>query len=160
MKEYSFLVFVAYMMIIVRIIPKSAFEFDLHKINFNLLPYRTRFVSVGIGVVAPILYMINIHEEKALEVLISFIHLALFIFLFSKQKNEDEFSENVRLKSFTYSFVSFAGLIGMFSVLDIHNAGTKPILDSLMLGVLLALSFLMSLLYFFITLYKLKREKN
>lgn len=160
MTDYSLLVFVAYMMLIVRIIPKSAFEFDLCHIKFNLLPYWARFFSLGIGIVATILFAFNFKGEKAFEALLAFIHLALFIFLFSKQKEEDEFSENVRLKSFTYSFVSFAAMIGMFLALDLNTTGSKPILNALNLSILFAASLLLALIYFYVTLFKLKKENE
>jgi hypothetical protein len=160
MAWFSLVFFVAYMMLLMRIIPKSGFDFDLFEIKFRLLPYWTKLVSVLLVLIALRIYLFNFEVEKSEEYLISSINMALFLFLFSKQKNENEYTQQVRFKSFTYSFVSFVALIGAFSAIGINASYSTFIADNFMLSVLVGSSLFMSLLYFYITLYKGKKEGN
>jgi peptidoglycan/LPS O-acetylase OafA/YrhL len=155
---FSFAIFFSYLFLIMFIIPKSVFEFDLVKIRFRLLPNRFRILSVLIFVVTIITFIAINGKEQTADFLIAGIDLALFILLFSKQKNEDEFSEQVRIKSFTYSFVSFVGLLGAFSALEINTTESNFTLDSFLLNVLVGASLLMALIYFNVTLYKTKKK--
>lgn len=152
--------FVAYIMLIIIIIPKSGFDFDLFEIKFRLLPYWTKWVSILLVLIALIFYLFNFEVEKSRDYLISTINMALFLFLFSKQKNEDEYTQQVRFKSFTYSFVSLVALIGAFNAIGINASDSNFIVDSFMLSTLIGGSLVMSLLYFYITLYKVKKGNN
>lgn len=157
---YSLIIFVTYIILIITIIPKSGFDFDLFKIKFRLLPYWFKAVSVILIIVSLVIYLFNTEFEKALAYLQSTINLALFVFLFSKQKSEDEYIEQLRIKSFTYSFVSFVALVGAFCGIDINTTDSGFIIDRFALSLLIGLSLLMALIYFYVTLYKLKKENN
>lgn len=154
MSWFSLGVFLSYLFLILFIIPKSAFEFDLVKIRFRLLPGWFRYLSGLIVGTSVIIFYLVYPNEQAAEFLTAGINLALFIWLFSRQNNEDEFSEQLRLKSFTYSFVSFVALLGAFSALEINATESGFILNNFLLNVLLGASLLMALVYFYVTLFK------
>ena len=160
MAWFSLLMLVIYISLITVIIPKSAFDFDLYKIKFRLLPYWFKALSIVLITVALVIYLFNSEFEKALAYLQSSINLALFVFLFSKQKSEDEYTEQLRIKSFTYSFVSFVALVGAFSAIDINTSDSSFIINRFALSLLIGASLLMTLIYFYVTLYKLKKENN
>lgn len=159
MAGYSFIVFVIYFGIVLYIIPKSGFEFDIYKIKFRLFPHWFKTIALFWIVFSILIYILfSSSIEKSNEYLVCAINLALFVFLFSKQKNEDEFSEQIRFKSFTYSFAYFVALTGAFGAISINQNETHSILNNFNLHVLVGVSMLMSLLYFYITLYKMKKE--
>ncbi|MCK3683003.1 hypothetical protein [Maribellus sp. YY47] len=157
MTWFTLLIFFSYLILIIAIIPKSAFEFDLLQIKFNLLPYWSKLISLTIIISAIIAFVSNRTADKALEYLVATINLALFIFLFSRQKTEDEFTEQIRFKSFTYSFVSFVGMIGAFSSLGLASKDDNFFLNNFLLSILIGTSMLMALIYFNITVYKSRK---
>lgn len=158
MAWFTMLVFICYLVLVIIIIPKSAFEFDLFLIKFNLLPYWSKLISMIIIISAIIIFLLYRTTDKASEYLIVTINLALFIFLFSKQKTEDEFTEQIRFKSFTYSFVSFIGILGAFSALGLDSKDDNFVVNNFMLNILIGASMLIALIYFNITIYKSRKS--
>ncbi|MCF6331967.1 MAG: hypothetical protein L3J11_01675 [Draconibacterium sp.] len=158
MEIFSLVVLFVYLGLIVYIIPKRGLEFDLFQVKFSLLPHWFKIVSV-VWIVVSIIVAILFSSllEKSDEYLVSALNLSLFILIFSKQKNEDEFSEQIRFKSFTYSFVSFIALAGAFGAISINRNESGFIFNNLYLHLLVGASMLMSLLYFYITIYKFRK---
>ncbi len=154
MEIFSLVVLFVYLGLIVYIIPKRGLEFDLFQVKFSLLPHWFKIVSV-VWIVVSLIVAILFSSllEKSDEYLVSALNLSLFILIFSKQKNEDGFSEQIRFKSFTYSFVSFIALTGAFGAISINRNESGFILNNLYLHLLVGASMLMSLLYFYITIY-------
>ena len=147
--------------LILYIIPRQGLRFDLNEARFRLLPHWFKFFSFAwlfSVVILAILFSNTI--EKWSEYLVSSINFALFVFLFSKQKNEDEFSSQVRFKSITYSFVSFIAMVGAFGAISINLNESGSILNNLNIHILLGASLLIALLYFYVTIYKLSKENN
>lgn len=161
MEVYSLIILFIYMVLVIYIIPKRGLEFDLYKIKFRLFPHWFKIIAIMwivITIVVAILFSNSL--ENSDEYLVSAINLSLFIFLFSKQKYEDEFSEQIRFKSFTYSFVYFVALAGAFGSMSINQNESQSILNNLNLHVLVGVSMLMSLLYFYITMFKFRKVIN
>jgi hypothetical protein len=96
--------------------------------------------------------------EKWKDFLVVIINLSLFITIFSKVKNEDEYSEQIRFKSFTYSFVTFLALAGAFGAGSLWRPDGSFVLNNFFLHVFVGSSMLVSLTYFYVTLYKMKKE--
>lgn len=95
---------------------------------------------------------------KLRELLISNFNISLFIFFFSKQKEEDEFSEQIRFKAFIYSFVSFValfGALGALNIMDSNSDWSNFIMHGYFGGGLLVAT-----LYFYFTVYKLRKENS
>ena len=157
MEGYDLIVLLIYIGLTIYIIPKSGVQFDLYRIRFRLLPHWFKFLAIIwilISVVGA--FIISGKEEKWVEYLNSSIDLALYVLIFSKQKEEDEFSEFIRFRSVTYSFVSLIAIIGAFGAIDIKNE--IDILNTLNLHLLMGVTLLTSLLYFYITLYRFKKS--
>jgi hypothetical protein len=160
MKGFSFIVFFVYIVLVIYILPKRM-EFDLYKLEFRLFPHWFKIFALAYIVLSAIIALLfSSSIEKSDEYLISSINLSLFVILFSKQKHEDEFSEQIRFKSFTYSFVVFLALAGAFGAISINQNETRSILSNFNLHLLVGLSMFMSLLYFYITLFKSRKLKN
>lgn len=158
MAWFSLLVLVTYMMLVITIIPKSAFEFDMYKLKIRLLPFQSKLISVCLLLLIFSTSLIFKNQIENLDqFLISGINLSLFIFLFSKQRYEDEYIEQIRFKSFAYSFISFLSFVLGFSTIGIGNPDSQYIINNLILNVFIGSSMFISLLYFYITLYKTKK---
>ncbi|AHW61512.1 hypothetical protein SAMN05444285_1377 [Draconibacterium orientale] len=160
MEAYSIIVFCIYIGLLAYIIPSSALSFDLYERKFRLLPNWFKAVALIFTIVALLAILIfrNSIENKN-EMVISVFNLALFLVFFSKQKTEDEFSEQVRFKAFAYSFVSFVAMCCALGASRINDSGNRDwsnfIIQAFMGGGLL-----IATLYFYFTLYKLRKENN
>jgi hypothetical protein len=132
MEWFSLIVFSIYMGVLYHLIKsKHTLQYYTSQIRFTLLTYWFKVISVGwiiVVLISTMLFrelLVNWEELTLIN-----INLALFVFLFSKQNVEDEFSEQIRLKSFTYSFVSFVALFSTFNALEIGNSGKDSLWDS------------------------------
>lgn len=159
MEVYSFIVFFVYMGLLIYIIPASGLQFDLYERKFRLFPGWFKIIAFSWLIVSFILILVYKNSiERWEELLLSNINISLFILFFSKQKYEDEFAEQIRFKSFTYSFVSVVAMVGAFSALNITK--TEGGWSNFLLHGLIGAGLLISTLHFYITVYKLKKENN
>ncbi|WP_297090874.1 hypothetical protein [uncultured Draconibacterium sp.] len=157
MKIYSIISFCIYIGLLLYIIPSSALSFDLYERRFRLLPNWFKTVAIiftALALLALLIFKDAIANMN--EMLISVFNLALFVTFFSKQKTEDEYSEQLRFKAFTYSFVSLVALIFALSTMRITGSDggcwSNFIVQSFMGG-----GMLIATLYFYLTLYKLRK---
>lgn len=154
-----FCIFIAisYVFLLGYLFPRSESTFNVFKLRLDLFPFWMKFVSVGIFIACHVLIIVvDVYSEKWKEISIASANLSLFILLFSKEKHEDEFFEQLRYKSFTYSFLSFlasAGMFGTFDILDI-KLPDKLFIIQILIGVSLAFS----IIYFYYTKYR--SQKN
>ncbi len=160
MKAYSIIVFCIYIGLLAYIIPSSALSFDLYERKFRLLPNWFKAVALIFTTVALLAILIFRNAiENMNEMIISVFNLALFLIFFSKEKTEDEFSEQVRFKAFAYSFVGFVAMCCALGASRINDSGNRDwsnfIIQAFMGGGLL-----IATLYFYFTLYKLRKENN
>jgi len=161
MAWFRIVIFLIYIVLGMYILPKSGIEFDLYKIRFQLLPKWFKIVSM-VWIIVSFVYVLMVKEdfEDLANILLSIINLGLFIFLFSEQKYEDEFSEQIRLRAFTYSFVTFTVLLGAFSAIGNADKDSYILFNKFYSQLWLGTSLITAVLYFYITLYKLKKENN
>lgn len=161
MNNYKLIIFIFYIALSIYIINRSSLEFDIYKVKFRLLPSWGKIVSAFL-ILSSIIVLLMFDEliESPKHFFISAINLALFIFFFSKRKSEDEFSEQVRFKAFAYSFVGFISVFGAFSALQIGEEKTGLTGAIFLYQVVVGSTFLTAILYFYITLYKLRKENK
>ncbi|WP_321376128.1 hypothetical protein [uncultured Draconibacterium sp.] len=157
---YSILLFCIYIGLLAYIIPSSALSFDLYERKFRLLPNWFKSGALIFMIVAIIaVFILKDSIENQWETIFSIFNFVLFVTFFSKQKTEDEFSEQVRLKAFTYSFVSFVAMVCAFGAVHVADSDggnwSNFIIQAFMFGGLL-----IATLYFYFTLYKLRKENN
>lgn len=161
MEIYRFVVFLLFIGGVMYVIPKSGFEFDLYRIKLRLYPNKFKLIAIGwiiISILLAIFFRNTNHRSG--EYLLSSINLSLFIFVFSKQKSEDEFSEQVRFKAVSYSFITFVAMVGAFGVISIGGAESNKGFDNLLLQILMGSALLMAAFYFYVTIYKVRKENN
>jgi len=157
---FGIFVFLVYSGMVMYLIRKSSLSFDLYNLQLKLFPYWFKIIAITLILVS-IIISILIHQtfEKWEDFLVVCINLSLFISIFSKVKNEDEFSEQIRFKSFTYSFVTFLSLAGAFGAMSLWRPDGSFVLNNFLIHVLIGSSMLVSLTYFYVTLYKVKKAK-
>ncbi|WP_319501218.1 hypothetical protein [uncultured Draconibacterium sp.] len=159
METYSFIILGIYIALLYYIIPSSSLSFDLYNRKFRLLPNWFKYVALIFTIVALIvIFAFKDSIDNQRDVVVSVFNLTLFMVFFSKQKTEDEFSEEVRFKAFAYSFVSFVALIFALGAMRVAGSDDSDwsnfIIQAFMGGGLL-----IATLYFYFTLYKLRKEK-
>lgn len=157
MDTYNLIMFFLYFGALIFILPSSHLSFDLYERRFRLFPHWFSFVAIAWLIVSVVLGLI-LTEINRNEFIIANLNFSLFLSFFSKQKFEDEFSDVIRFKAFTYSFVSVVAMIGAFSfqVHILDGKWTTYFLIQFFLGT----GFLIATLYFYLTLYKLRKENN
>lgn len=159
MGAYNLIVFCVYIGILIYIIPTQWLTFDLYERKFRLLPNWFKILAlVWLLVAVVIILVFKASLPKWDELLLSNINISLFIFFFSKQKEEDEFSEQIRFKAFTYSFVSIVAMFGAFGTKGFSE--TDGSWSNFMLHGIFSGGLLIATLYFYFTVYKLKKENN
>ncbi len=160
MEAYSIIVFCIYIGLLYYIIPSSALNFDLYERKFRLLPHWFKLVGLIFTTVA--LLAIFIFQNSIVnkdEMIISVFNLALFLVFFSKQKTEDEFSEQVRFKAFSYSFVGFVTMCCALGASRINDSDGRE-WSNFIIQAFIGGGLLIATLYFYFTLYKLRKENN
>jgi len=157
MDIFRLVMFFLYFGCLIYIIPSSGLAFDLYERKFRLFPYWFKLIAIMWLIISLGLILI-LRDIYWREFLISNLNFSLFISFFSKQRFEDEFSDLIRLKAFTYSFVSVVAMIGAFSfnghILD--GKGSTYFFVQLFLGS----GLIIATMYFYFTLYKFRNENS
>lgn len=159
MVVYGIVVLIIYLGLLIYILPAEGMTFDLYERKFRLLPYWFKIIAICWLIISLVLILVFQGSiAKWGELLLSNFNISLFIFFFSKQKNEDEFSEQIRFKAFTYSFVTLVGMIvaiGAITMTDEESIWSNFLVQGYFGGGLL-----IATLYFYFTVYKLRKENS
>lgn len=148
---------VLYVFLLGYLFPKSGTTYDLFKLRLDLYPHWMKYVSLVLFLVFLVLIIvIDEFAEEWASILIASANLSLFISLFSKEKFEDEFSEQLRFKSFTYSFLTFLASAGAFGIVSVGNIELF-IPDLLFIQILIGVSLAYSQVYFYYTKYRFQK---
>lgn len=149
--------YIAFGLYILRPIPNS---YNLLKIQIRLLPFNAKWFGALIiitGVFA-YLYLKNIDGfvgER--DYLFYNLNTGLLLFLFSKEHNEDELFQHLRMKSIVVSFINAMITIGiMYPMFFLNNEITDDIFFGF--GFLTVMIQLYYLIYFYYSKYKLMKE--
>lgn len=155
------IIIVFYIVMFRYLFPKSGTTYDLFKLRLNLYPYWVKFVSIALIFICliMILFIDNFLDERV-QTFIAIVNLSLFIFVFSKERYEDEFSEQIRFKSFTFAFLTFLTSAGIFGVASIGNLSSVYLANNQFIQIMIGLSLFASLTYFYFTKYRIKKENK
>lgn len=156
---FRFCILISYICLFGYLFPKSGTTYDLFRLRLDLYPHWMRYFSV-ILLLAFLVLTIVIDEltREWKAILVASINLCLFLFVFSKEKHEDEFSEHIRFKSFTYAFLSFLPFAGAFGIASIGNIDKVYIANPLFIQIMIGVSLVFSLVYFYYTKYRLLKR--
>lgn len=141
---------------LIRPIPQS---WDLLELKLKLFPPIFKLVGVVLGIVSILFY---IYETKAnnlpgaVELLLYHFSFGILLLIFSREKNEDELIGQVRLKAIVVGLLNTIFTYGFmypitFYIEEIHNEWIFSF------GAILSMFGLFYLLYFYITLIRMRR---
>jgi len=158
LSNIRFIIVVFYIILFAYLFPKSGTTYDLFKLRLRLYPYWMKFVSIALILSCLIIIVVidNFLDER-IQTFIAIVNLSLFVLVFSKEKYEDEFSEQIRFKSFTYAFLTFLAFSGVFGAASIGKLESVYIPNSQYIQVMIGLSLLVSLTYFYYTKYRIQK---
>ena len=149
---------VAYFIIWLRFFPMGRRTFDVFKLNPFLLPFWWKFVGIT-WLLFVIVYSIiqGNFDPSNNNFLLAGFYFGLLIISFSKEKNEDEFAQQTRMKSMYISIISLFFLIGIFSSFEITNPGSFSKSAFVWIMMLFNATLIVYLAYFYLTKYGFKK---
>ena len=136
-------------------------SFDVFKLNQILLPYWWKYIGIG-SLVFVFVYAIwdgNIDPLKN-RFLNAGIYFGLIQITFSREKFEDEFSAQIRIKAMYNSVISLFVLIGLFSSITISSPDSFEEVSFSTLLMMFNSILIVYLTYFYWTKYGAKRMLN
>lgn len=161
MKLIGTIMIIGYFGILERLIPGRKRSFDVLKIHIRFLPPLAK--------IAGLLWIVFIFIYSAITsdlnpgtniILLVGINFGLAIIVFSKEKKEDEFSSQIRLKAMFISIVSFFLLLGVFACFKVisPNSISKDSFVAIMM--LSDATLVVYLIYFYFTKYRFGLKKT
>lgn len=120
------LIIIGYIIIAFYLFPPKSRPLDVFKLNPNLLPYWTKYAAITWIIFVIIhAYFIKRIEWTENNFLLVGVNIGLVILCFSKDRNEDEYSMQIRWRAMYISTISlfvFIGIAGAIRViLPQHN---------------------------------------
>ena len=142
------------------LLPRAGSTYDLFRLKLQLYPNWFKYLSIIWIVITIILsFFLSSSSGNNTEFVAVNVNFSLFVFFFSKEKDEDEFSEQLRLKAFIYSFISFVSFLILFGGFKGSQLSIPDIfLDFIFVQIFLGIALLTSLVYFYITKYKVNKN--
>lgn len=120
MKTLGYLLFAGYIFIAMFLKPPGNKPFDVFKIHPRLLPYWTKFIGIAwIAFVLIHAYLIRRIPWNENDFLLVGFNFGLIVLCFSKSKQEDEFSTQIRWRAMYLSVISFFTFCGIGGTLKI-----------------------------------------
>lgn len=109
---------IVYFIILVRFFPGGRRTLDVFKLKPVLLPHWGKLIGIGWLIFVFIHSILDKNFNPLTNsFLLSGIYFGLLIIAFSKEKREDEFATQIRLKAFYITMISVFFLVGVFSAL-------------------------------------------
>ena len=161
MAAIALLLCTAYIVFIWYLFPSGRNSLDVFKLNPVLLPYWWKFI--GLGCIASV-FVYSIVEgdfnPSTNRFLLSGMYFGLLQIAFSKEKNEDEFALQIRIKAMYITIISIFFVVGMISSFSVIAPDAVQN-DSFFFMMLMFNSVLIVYLtYFYWTKYGFKKNKD
>nr|WP_319269426.1 hypothetical protein [uncultured Draconibacterium sp.] len=155
--NFSFMA--GYIFLGTRLIKPANKSWDVLELRLNLVPHYFKFIGLALILTAIAIYVWFSEENGSGgggEALLFHLNLGFLLLVFSREKNEDELHNQIRLKAIVASFIGCLILYGMFtpSVLiieKIHHEWLKSF------GAMLLIFNLGYLIYFYSTKLKMRK---
>jgi len=150
---------IAYFIIWLRFFPLGKRTFDVFKLNPFLLPFWWKFVGIA-WLLFVVLYSSIIQGDfnpSTNNFLLAGLYFGLLNIAFSKEKNEDEFAQQTRMKAMYISIISLFFLVGIFSSFEITDPGSFSRNAFVWVMMLFNATLIVYLGYFYLTKYGFKK---
>ena len=160
MKTIGLILLVAYLIIMWHLFPNGRKSLDVFKLNPVLLPSWWKLVGLG-WLTFVIVYSImegNLNPTTN-TFLLTGLYFGLLLITFSKEKNEDEFSAQIRIKAMYISIITLFFAVGMLSCLSIATPASFKDFPIQILIMMFNSVLIVYLAYFYWTKYGFKRKR-
>jgi len=149
---------VVYFIIWLRFFPLGRRTFDIYKLNPFLLPFWWKFLGIA-WLLFVVVYSIiqGDFNPSTNSFLQAGFYFGLFNIAFSKEKNEDEFAQQTRMKAMYISIISLFFLVGIFSTFEITSPGSFSKSAFVWIMMLFNATLIVYLGYFYFTKYGFKK---
>jgi hypothetical protein len=143
---------IGYFAILGRLLPIGRRTFDVLKIHPFLLPFWIKYVAI-LWILFVFIYSgitLNLNPSENVFLLVG-LHFGLTTIAFSREKNEDEFVVQVRLKAMYISIISLFFLTGIFASFEVLGPGSFSKNAFVMFLMLFDATLVVYLTYFYFT---------
>jgi hypothetical protein len=160
METLGFILLAGYIFVALYIKPPKNRPIDVFKLNTNLLPYWSKFISLGwIAFVIFHAYFIRRIPWVENNFLLVGVNFGLVVICFSKSRNEDEFSMQIRWKSMYTSVITLFGFFGFAGAMKISVPNLQPP-GFYYLFMILNATLLVNIIYYYFSKYRLSWSKK
>lgn len=158
MEFWAITMLLTYIAIMGFVLPGATVGTDIFKVKIRLLPYWFKFVSF-VWFFAVLCYSIQYVAVRFLEnnFLVTGINLALLLIAVSRDKKEDEFSNQIRLRSMYLSAILLFYLTGFSMSLLILSPNLTPGLKPSIIMMILNGALLVYLTNYYLSKYFFNR---
>ncbi|WP_320110242.1 hypothetical protein [Draconibacterium orientale] len=127
-EEYIYVgAFVLYLGLSSFLVRRKAFSSDIMSIKLRFFPYLFKWLGIILCVIILAFGLLNWNKyEYSKELTFYFLNIGLFLIAFSKERIEDEFIHQIRLKALIVSFIGTIAVFGslfpmyLFLIFDIQ----------------------------------------
>ncbi len=155
------IVIISYLVIFVRILPTGKSKMDVFERHPLLLPFWWKFIGIGwiLFVFGYSIFQRNFNPGTN-TFLLSGMYFGLIQIAFSKEKQEDEFAEQIRVKAMYLTVISLFLLAGIYSAYEIIEPNSFSANSFIWFMMLLNASLIVYLGYFYFTKYRTLKKDN
>lgn len=155
----NFLFMAGYIFLGTRLIKPANKSWDVLELRLNLIPHYFKFIGLALILTAIAIYVWFSKEKgigRAEEALLFHLNLGFLLLVFSREKNEDELYNQIRLKAIVASFIGCLWVYGMLipSVSVMEERHHEWVMS---FGALLVIFNLAYLIYFYSTKLRMRK---
>jgi hypothetical protein len=151
--------FLLYLVFAFWLIKPKFFNYDVMKMELRLFPFFFKWVGIILFVIIVFTaYLFGDSSKLIKDLFFYHLDLSLLFIVFSKERQEDELTSHLRMKSIIVAFINIIIVFGttylmyLFYVFEINELAAK-VSAPMLLGAFLVVH----LLYFYYARYKLAR---
>lgn len=161
MKTIGLILLIAYLIGTWHLFPKGRNSLDVFKLNPVLLPNWCKFT--GLAWIA-FVFIYSITEgnfnPSTNNFLLAGMYFGLLQIAFSREKNEDEFSSQIRIKAMYISIISIFIIVGYISSISITAQDSLKDFSFQFIMMMFNAVLIVYLAYFYWTKYGFKRNRD
>lgn len=148
-----------YIFLCMRLIKPADRSWDVLELRLNLVPYYFKFIGLALILTAIAIYVWFSKEkgiDRAEEAFLYHLNLGFLLLVFSREKNEDELFNQIRLKAIVAGFIGSLFLYGFIipSVLMIEERHHEWLFS---FGTIFIYIDLLYLIYFYSTKFRMRK---
>jgi hypothetical protein len=151
--------FLLYMVLMIWLIKPICFNYDVIKMELRLFPFFFKWVGIVLVVVVMLTaYLFGDRSKLIKDLFFYHLDLSLLFIVFSKERQEDELTTHLRMKSIIVAFINIIMVFGATYLIYFFYVFEKNTWTAIVSAPMLIAAFLVvHILYFYYAQYKLSR---